>query len=79
MSEHKVTVHFERDGLSMRVDDVALAETAEVAADLIEAFRLVRQAYGEVRAAPVSLGGYDGATQFVDDDWAEDSRRIGFK
>jgi hypothetical protein len=72
-------VHLERAGLSVRVDGVPVSDVAEVAADLLDAFRLLRRAYPEVIA---DLGHVGGGTpvDVIDDDWAEEGRgRVGFR
>lgn len=75
----KASVYIERAGLSVRIDDVSPEDVAEVAADLLDAFRLLRHAYPEVIA---DLGTVGGGTpiEVVDDDWAEEGRgRVGFR
>ena len=75
----KASVYIERAGLSVRIDDVAPDDVAEVAAELLEAFRLLRQVYPEVIA---DLGTVGGGTpiEVVDDDWSDEGRgRVGFR
>lgn len=78
-SPRVASVYIERAGLSVRIDNVATDDVAEVAAELLEAFRLLRQAYPEVIA---DLGSVGGGTPIDvgEDDWAEDGRgRVGFR
>lgn len=74
----KAVVLLERNGLSIRVDDVDADTAGLVAADLLMAFRLLRSKYPELiqELQPVG-GGYP--IEVVDDDWAEDGKRAGFK
>lgn len=74
----KAVVCLERNGLSIRVDDVDAASAGLVAADLLQAFRLLREKYPELIAElqPVG-GGYP--VEVRDDDWQDDSRRTGFR
>lgn len=75
----KAVVCLERNGLSIRVDDVEADKAGLVAADLLMAFRLLRAKYPELIAElqPVG-GGYP--VEVVDDDWAEDgAKRAGFR
>jgi hypothetical protein len=72
------TVFLERAGLSIRLEDVPADDVAEAAAGLLDAFRLLRQAYPEVVADLGSVhGGYP--VEVVEDDWSEEGRgRVGF-
>ena len=78
LATRKATVAMERNGLTIRVDDVEADKAGLVAADLLMAFRLLRAKYPELiqELQPVG-GGYP--VDVVDDDWAEDGKRAGFR
>lgn len=76
----KATVSIERNGLSIRVDDVDADVAGLVAADLLAAMRLLRTKYPELIQELQPVGGYS-PVEVTDDDWAEDGsrpRRAGF-
>lgn len=75
----KATVCLERNGLSIRVDDVPAETAGLVAADLLAAFRLLRGTYAELIQELQPVGGY-APLDVTDDDWQEDgrTRRTGF-
>lgn len=70
----KATVCIERNGLSIRVDDVDAAVAGLVAADLLEAMRLLRTKYPELIHELTPIGGYS-PLDTADDEWADDGRR----
>lgn len=75
----KAVVCLERNGLSIRVDDVEADTAGLVAADLLMAFRLLRAKYPELitELQPVG-GGYP--VEVTDDDWSDEGRkRTGFR
>jgi hypothetical protein len=75
----KATVFLERNGLTIRVDDVEADKAGLVAADLLMAFRLLRAKYPELIQELQSVGG-GYPLEVVDDEWAEDGvKRAGFK
>jgi hypothetical protein len=74
----KAVVCLERNGLSIRVDDVEADVAGLVAADLLMAFRLLRAKYPELITELQSVGG-GYPLDVRDDDWAEEGRRAGFK
>ncbi len=73
----KAVVCLERNGLSIRVDDVEADKAGLVAADLLMAYRLLRQSFPELIAElqPVG-GGYP--LEVTEDGWADDGKRAGF-
>ena len=78
LAGRKATVVMERNGLSIRVDDVEADKAGLVAADLLMAFRLLRSKFAELtqELQPVG-GGYP--LDVVEDDWSEEGRkRAGF-
>lgn len=68
------TVQIERNGLSIRIDDVDASECAVVAYDLLLAMRLLRRSYGELTP---DLNPVPGGTplEISEDDWGDDDRR----
>jgi hypothetical protein len=78
LAGRKATVVMERNGLSIRVDDVEADKAGLVAADLLMAFRLLRSKFPELIAElqPVG-GGYP--LDVTDDDWSEEGKRAGFR
>ena len=78
----KATVCVSRNGATIQVDGVALEDSAEVLADVLEIFRLVtRGGYPELVVDLGSIGGSTCATDVREDEWAEEghrARRIGF-
>jgi hypothetical protein len=74
----KAVVCLERNGLSIRVDDVEADKAGLVAADLLMAYRLLRKSFPELitELQPVG-GGYP--MEVTEDGWAEEGRRLGFK
>lgn len=74
----KATVAIERNGLTIRVDDVEADKAGLVAADLLMAVRLLRSTYPELiqELQPVG-GGYP--VEVTDDDWSDDGKRAGFR
>ncbi len=75
----KAVVLLERNGLSIRVDDVDADTAGLVAADLLMAFRLLRQKYPELIQELQSVGG-GYPLDVTDDDWSDDgTKRAGFK
>lgn len=78
LAGRKATVLLERNGLTIRVDDVEADKAGLVAADLLMAFRLLRASYSELiqELQPVG-GGYP--LEVTDDDWAEEGKRAGFR
>lgn len=76
----KATVCLERNGLSIRVDDVDADVAGLVAADLLAAMRLLKAKYPELIQELQPVGGYS-PVEVVDDDWSEEGgrpRRAGF-
>jgi hypothetical protein len=74
----KATVFMERNGLTIRVDDVDADKAGLVAADLLMAFRLLRTNFPElIDILPPVEGGYP--IDVRDDEWAEEGHRAGFK
>jgi hypothetical protein len=78
LAEKKATVYLERNGLTIRVDDVQADQAGLVAADLLMAFRLLRRKFPELisELQPVA-GGYP--VEVTDDDWSDDGKRAGFR
>lgn len=77
----KATVYLERNGLTIRVDDVDASVAGLVAADLLEAMRALRTKYPELIQELQPVGGYT-PVEVVDDDWSEEGsrpRRAGFR
>lgn len=76
----KATVFYERNGLTIRVDDVDAASAGLVAADLLEAMRLLNRKYPELIAELQPVAGY-APLDVRDDDWQDDGRkgRTGFR
>lgn len=76
----KATVYLERNGLTIRVDDVEAQNAGLVAADLLEAFRLLNTKYPELITELQPVGGY-APLDTADDDWQDDGRRrkTGFR
>jgi hypothetical protein len=75
----KATVYLERNGLTIRVDDVPAETAGLVAADMLEAVRVLTTKYPELVTGPDTVpGGYP--TPVTDDEWSEDGRRrTGFR
>ena len=75
----RATVYLERNGLTIRVDDVEADKAGLVAADLLMAFRLLRDKFPELIAELQSVpGGYP--VSVTDDDWSDDGKkRAGFQ
>ena len=79
VTPRKASIYMERAGLSVRIDNVAAESVGEVAADLLDVFRLLRQVYPEVIA---ELGSVHGGTpvEVTDDEWSDEGRgRVGFR
>lgn len=76
----KAAVSIERNGLSIRVDDVDAAVAGLVAADLLAAFRLLAQQFPELIQELQPIGGYSPLDVSADD-WSEEGRRkrTGFR
>lgn len=72
------SVHLERNGLSIRIDDVPAAEAACVAFDLLEAMRLMTRFAPELVPDLNPVGGYSPLDTSADD-WQQDDRRAGFR
>jgi hypothetical protein len=70
----KASVYIERNGLSIRVDDVPAEEAGLIAADLVAAMRVLRQAFSELTPDLQPVGGYHPLDTMADD-WADDGRR----
>lgn len=75
----KATVYLERNGLTIRVDDVPAETAGLVAADMLEAIRVLTTKYPELVSGPDTVpGGYP--TSVTEDEWSEDGRRrTGFR
>jgi hypothetical protein len=78
LAAKKATVYLERNGLTIRVDDVQADQAGLVAADLLMAFRLLRRKFPELisELQPVG-GGYPVSVE--DDDWSDEGKRAGFR
>lgn len=75
----KATVYLERNGLTIRVDDVPAETAGLVAADMLEAVRLLTKQYPELIAELQPVAGY-APLETGDDDWQDDGRRrTGFR
>lgn len=76
----KATVCLERNGLSIRVDDVDADTAGLVAADLLAVYRLLTKTYPELIQEMQPVGGYTPVS-VTDDDWQDDGRapRAGFR
>ena len=73
------TVSIERNGLSIRIDDVPASESAMVAYDLLLAMRVLRASYSELTP---DLNPVPGGTPLAidDEEWDSDGRRrAGFR
>ena len=77
--DKKASIYIERNGLSIRIDDVAASDAGVVAFDLLQAMRLLQRTHGELVPDLGTVGGYH-ALSTIEDDWADDGRRrAGFK
>lgn len=74
----KASVYLERNGLSIRIDDVDASECACVAFDLLLAMRTLTRAYGELVPELGTVGGYHALDTSDHDDY-EGRRRAGFR
>ena len=75
----KATVYLERNGLTIRVDDVPAETAGLVAADMLEAVRVLTANYPELIAELQPVAGY-APLDTREDEWAEEGRRrTGFR
>jgi hypothetical protein len=73
----KAVVCLERNGLSIRVDDVEADKAGLVAADLLMAYRVLRKTFPELIHELIPVGG-GNPVEVTDDDWSDDGHRVGF-
>lgn len=79
LTGRKATVCVERNGASIRVDDVNAVDAAAVLADMLMAFRRLTEEFPEL---VIDLGSVPGGAplQYEDDwSWDQDRKRVGFK
>lgn len=72
----KATVCLERNGASIRVDDVPASQAAAVLADMLQAYRALTEHFPELVQDLAPVPG--GVPVDVVDEWAEESHRVGF-
>jgi hypothetical protein len=78
IADKKASVYLERNGLSIRIDDVNAADCACVAYDLLQALRLLTRTHGELVPDLNPVGGYHALDTSDHEDY-DGRRRAGFR